>query len=186
MEPPLQPPPAGLGLIPGGPGMEITQSIFYHSEMDKFGIRAMKFSGTDTKLIFVNAAHMRMYQDSPESDFLKIQYRLEDDTDPDSPAGSRLLVRTASTDAFIYNEDKDEKIKKYPLLHGIKKFKLRYYWKKKDQWGDSWDSESGDTRELFPDIVEVQLEVAGKKGLNFEGRYSIRPEVPLHGVPATL
>ena len=94
--------------------------------------------------------------------------------------------RTASPDAFIYNEDKDQQVKKYRLLHGIRKLKLRYYRKDKEQWSNSWDTESEETRDKFPDIVELSIEVTAPRGLSFEGRYQIRPEVPLHGIPETL
>jgi prepilin-type N-terminal cleavage/methylation domain-containing protein len=176
-----QVPPPGFGL-----NREIMQSDFFSSEIDKYGIRPTRMSGTDTKLFWVNAANMRMYRDSRESDFLKISYFLEQEKDSEYEAGSSTLVRSASPEAFIYDESKDKSVKTYRLLHGIRKLKFRYYRKDKDQWSDSWDSESSDTKELFPDIVELQIEVSAPKGLSFEGRYQIRPEVPLNGVPATL
>jgi prepilin-type N-terminal cleavage/methylation domain-containing protein len=174
-------PPAGFGL-----NRDIMQSDFFSSEIDRFGIRSTRMSGTDSKLFWVNSDNMRMYRDSRESDFLKISYFLEQEKDSEYEPGSSTLVRSASPEAFIYDETKDKSVKVYRLLHGIKKLKFRYYRKDKDQWSDSWDSESADTKESFPDIVELQIEVSAPKGLNFEGRYQIRPEVPLHGVPATL
>ena len=165
---------------------DVTQSDYFSSEIDKFGIRSTRLSGTDSKLLWVSAANTRMYRDSSESIFAKIRYSIEPETDKEYEAGSSTLIRTASTKAFIYNEDRDDSVKKYPLLHGIRKLKFRYYRKDKDQWFDSWDSESYDNKDFFPDIIELQLEVAAPKGLRFEGRYRIRPEVPLHGVPSTL
>jgi len=174
-------PPPGFGL-----NRDITQSDFFSSEVDKYGIRPTRLSGTDAKLLWVNSANMRMYRDSRESDFLKISYFLEQEKDSEYEPGSSTLVRSASPDVFVYDESKDKDVKTYRLLHGIRKLKFRYYRKDKDQWSDSWDSESSDTKELFPDIVELQIEVSAPKGLSFEGRYQIRPEVPLNGVPSTL
>ncbi len=174
-------PPPGFGL-----NRDIMQSDFFSSEIDRYGIRPTRMSGTDSKLFWVNAANMRMYRDSRESDFLKISYFLEQEKDSEYEPGSSTLVRSASPEAFIYDETKDKAVKIYRLLHGIRKLKFRYYRKDKDQWSDSWDSESADTKESFPDIVELQIEVSAPKGLNFEGRYHIRPEVPLNGIPATL
>ncbi|MBU6375731.1 MAG: hypothetical protein KGQ59_07035, partial [Bdellovibrionales bacterium] len=108
------------------------------------------------------------------------------ETDKDYEPGLSTLVRSASTDVFIYNEDRDEKVKKYKLLHGVQKIKFRYYRKDKDQWFDSWDTSSSDTSEIFPDIIELQLEVSAPRGLKYQGRYQIRPEVPLYGIPSTL
>jgi hypothetical protein len=127
-----------------------------------------------------------MYRDSPESEFAKVRYFLEQETDKEYESGTSTLVRTSSPNVFVYNEDRDEKVKKYQLLHGIRKMKIRYYRKDKDQWSDSWDTESSDTKEILPDIIELQLEVAAPKGLSFEGHYQIRPEVPLYGIPSTL
>jgi len=186
--PPQQDPYAApsLGGAAPAPVRDLIQSDFFSSQVDRYGIRPTRMSGTDSKLFWINASNLRVYRDSRESDFLKISYFLEQEKDEEFEKGSQTLVRTASPDTFIYDEGKDEQTRKYRLLHGIRKLKLRYYRKDKDQWSNSWDTESEDTRDLFPDIVELTIEVTAPRGLSFEGRYQIRPEVPIHGIPATL
>ncbi len=174
-------PPAGYGI-----GPELVQSEFFSSQRDRFGIRATRLDGRENRLSWVSSANQRMYRDSRESEFLKIRYLLESDTDTSSPPGSSMLVRVVSPDVFIYDEDRDQSIKRYPLLHGVQKLALRYYRKDKDQWSTTWDSEGADTREILPDLVELTIEVAAAKGLSYTGQYLIRPEVPVYGIPSTL
>jgi len=130
-----------------------------------------------------------MYRDSRESEFLKVRYELAPENDKDFAAGTRMLIRTVSTDAFEYDEDKDQARKSYTLLHGIKSWRFRYYSTQKKQWLSSWDSDASDNpggRDKFPALVEVQLEVSAPQSLSFDGVYQFRPEIQLDGIPATL
>jgi general secretion pathway protein J len=161
-------------------------SAYWEPAVDKTGLRPSRFVGTDNKLTFITSSHTRIYKDSPESDFSKVSYELVHDED--SPAGSDLmtLVRTENTDTF---EDDDRHALKYqrkfPLLHGIKSFKYRY-WRKDTsptgKWDNSWDTDKEDTKNVFPDIIEVKLEVVGREKLTYDGIYQFRPEVPLRAM----
>jgi hypothetical protein len=71
-------------------------------------------------------------------------------------------------------------------LHGIKKFKLTYYRRDTDQTTNSWDSDSTDSKNLYPDQVILNLEVEGPDHMSFEGIYKFRPEIPLHGLDASI
>ena len=162
-------------------------STYWLAASDKTGLRPSHFIGTDNKMSFVSASHVRIYRDSHESVFAKISYELvKDEGNRDAP-DALMLVKTESTNAFDDDDHHDKPfVRKYPLLHGIKKFKYRYWRKDKDRWETSWDNDKEDYREKYPDIVEVTFEVTGPDRLSFEGIYKLRPEVPLRGIdPST-
>ena len=52
----------------------------------------------------------------------------------------------------------------------------------KIEWGPNWDTDKDEFKNLYPDIVEVSIEVAGPSRLQFEGTYKFRPEIPLMSV----
>ena len=49
-------------------------STYWLGATEKSGLRLSRFVGTDTKMSFVVASHVRIYKDTPESDFAKISY----------------------------------------------------------------------------------------------------------------
>ncbi len=162
---------------------------FWSPAIDKTGIRPSHFVGTETKLTFISLSHIRVYKDSPESEFAKITYELQaekDNSDAPELRGTSLLVKNESTRAFDEDESKDLNPTVYPLLHGITKLKYRYYNKAKDQWLNSWDSDKEEFKNIYPDRIEITVEVKGPSRLQFEGIYHFRPEIPLHGLdPST-
>lgn len=152
---------------------------------DKTGVRPSRFQGTDQKMSFISASHVRVYRDAAESEFAKIGYELKQDDDP-ANQGSYVLVKTESPNAFEDDDSRDKSVINYPLLHGVKKLKYRYYRKDKETWESSWDSEKEDTKNLYPDMVEITIELAGPSNLHYQGVYRFRPEVPLYGIdPST-
>jgi hypothetical protein len=167
-------------------GADMQENEFYASRKDKYGIRPGRLNGAEASLTWVSMSNQRIYKDSREAEFLKVRYELEDDDDPEYEAGLKMLVRTVSPDAFEYNEENDSSRKRYPLLHGIKSWKFRYYHKEKKEWLQSWDSDSAENRDRLPDLIEVRLEVKAPRNLSFEGAYQFKPELPLNGLPSTL
>jgi len=161
-------------------------SRFWMEAIHRSGIRPSRFQGTDTKLSFISVSNIRVYKESPESEFIKVDYGVEDDKTPGAEQGTRVLVKKVTPNAF----DDDETVtnvrqkfwKTYLLLPGIKKIAFRYYRAEKEQWQNSWDSDGGDTKFKYPDIVEISLEVSGPTRLHFEGKYYMRPETFLRGV----
>lgn len=159
---------------------------FWLPAIEKTGLRPSHFIGTENKLSFVSLSHVRIYRDSPESVFAKVSYALVPGEDPQLP-DTWILVKTESTNAFDDDDRRDrEHQHKYPLLHGIKKMRLRYWSKEREKqgrgWQTSWDNEKEDFKEKYPDIIEVQLEVIGTQKLSFDAVYRFRPEVPLRGL----
>jgi len=164
------------------------QQQFWGAVVDKTGIRPSKFVGTDNKLSFISASHVRIYKNAAESEFAKVTYELQNDRSglPSAELG-QVLVKTSNPNAFDEddspgNADKAKLKRVYPLLPGVKSLKYRYYRKDKDQWGTSWDSDSADTKNIYPDMIECTIEVVGPSRLMFTGVYKFRPEVPLRGI----
>jgi len=160
-------------------------TTFWGAATDRTGIRPAHFIGTDSKLSFISLSNRRVYKDSPESEFAKIIYELKPDPQAVVP-NTNILVKSSSPNAFETEEHKDKQFVHHPILHGIKKLGYRYYRKDKDSWSTSWDSDKEDFKNIYPDIIEVKLEVLGPTRLSFEGLFQFRPEVPLNGLdPST-
>jgi len=164
-------------------------SRFWLVASDISGVRPMRLIGTDTSVSFVAASHIRVYKDAPESEFAKITYAVDADPlartyNPEDAGDTRALVRTASPNAFDDDDSRDPFRKTYVILRGLKRFHFRYYERGRDQWHTAWDSEKPPVKERYPDAIEVSFEATGAGRHVFEGRYLMRPEVPLAGVPS--
>jgi prepilin-type N-terminal cleavage/methylation domain-containing protein len=169
-------------------------TTYWSGAVDKTGVRPSRFVGSDTKMTFVSVSHIRIYKDAPESEFLKVKFELVPDR-AEGADGAQVLMRTVNPGAF---DDNDERLVKsslsrstqhvYPLLRGIKKLKYRYLHKTpdKEEWLNAWDSDTQDLKNLYPDMIEVSLEVDGPYRFHFEGTYHFRPEIPLHGLTPTI
>jgi len=155
---------------------------YWEPVIDPSGIRPSRFTGTDSKLSFISLSHIRIYKNSAESEFAKINYELERDEDKSAINGTSVLVKSESPDAFEDDEHKDKFGRKFPLLRGIKKMTMRYYRKDKDTWERSWDSDKEDQKNLYPDIVEITITAQAADKLSFDGIYKFRPEIPLRGL----
>lgn len=162
------------------------QTRFWAAAMDKSAIRPSRFQGTDEKLSFVTLSHVRIYKDAPETEFAKVSYELQRDTQNKDHPDTMVLVKTEWPSAFAGEEDKDKTKRTYPLLHGIKKWKYGFRAKGKDTALRSWDSDGVDTKNVFPEAVELQFEVQGPGYLSFEGTYKFRLEIPMGALDATL
>jgi hypothetical protein len=158
---------------------------FWGVAQDESGLRPSRFIGTDTKMTFVSASHVRIYKDSPESEFAKVTYEVKRDTkNAETNPDTMVLIKTETPNAFASDDIKDTMSKSYELLHGIKKFQFTYYLRDGNTWktSKSWDSDKEETKNIFPDIIEISLEVKGDKNLGFEGKFKFRPEIPLDGL----
>ena len=135
-----------------------------------------------SQISFISSSHIRLYKDTPESTFAKVTYELvTDEFDPNS----QMLVKTESFDVFQMEERKDVSKRTYPLMHGIKTLKFRFYNKNKDNgtWEPSWDSvDSDEDKNIYPDVVEVNFEVYGPSKMYFNGIYDFKPELPFNGI----
>jgi hypothetical protein len=162
-------------------------SQFYGPALDKTGIRPSRFIGTESKMSFLSLSHIRVYKNSPESDFAKISYELQRDEDAPEVPDTMVLYKIENVDAFDV-EDKKGTEKKYPILRGIRKLRFRYYqYKEKDlKPHNSWDSTTEDFKNIYPDMIELNVEVAGPSNLSFEGTFKMRPEIPLRALDPSI
>lgn len=161
-------------------------SKFWGGFADNTGIRHMRFIGSDNSMSFVTTSNIRVYKNSIESIFKKVVYRIEseqrDENTDESMAGTMVLVKTENPNAFDTEEDEGNLLKKYSLIHGVKKLQFRYYRKEKDDWFKNWDSETDNFKNIYPDVIEVEIEVIGPQRHAFEGKFKFRPEIPLNGL----
>jgi hypothetical protein len=134
----------------------------------------------------ITASNIRLYKESPESIFAKVSYELVDDPTADRSEPRKMLLKVMTPNAFDEDDSRDIYIKKYPLLHGIKKWEFKYYRADKASWTTSWDNESGDLKNLYPDIIQVKLEVTGASRSFFEGLYKFKTEIPPSALSSTL
>lgn len=182
--PGAQSPGAGSG--PALPEDSSQVTPYWTAMIHPSGIRPSHFIGADNKMSFVSASNIRVYKDSPESEFAKIQYTLQPDKSEDAVPSSQILIKTISPNVYSEDENKDNYKHTYALLSGITKFKLTYFQKKDTgefQSNSSWDSDSTDTKNKYPDYVEITLEVKSPTRQFFEGTYRFRVETPINGIP---
>lgn len=168
-------------------GDQARASKYWAPAVSKTGLRPMRFQGTEKSMSFVSLSNIRVYKDSPESEFAKISYELQADSSKVAgDVSASVLVKTASPNAFFEDEDRDKMKKTYLLLPGVTKSKFEYYRRDRDQWGTRWDSDSADFKNIYPDMVRVTLEVRGPSRLFFEGVYQFRPEIPLRALDPSI
>ena len=177
---PVNPPP------PQGDDMNQT-SNFWGPAINALGVRPSRLIGSEDKLSFVSLSHVRIYKDSPESEFVKISYALRRETNDPEYLDTSTLTKTESPNAFSIDDGKDPMSHTYEILHGIKKLNYTYYQRDGNTWkkSRSWDSDKEETKNIYPDYIEVKIEVMGPKKQFFEGTFKFRPEIPLNGLSTT-
>lgn len=161
-------------------------SQFWGPAVHKNGIRPSRFMGTETKISFLAASHMRLYKAKHESDFVRVEYDLKPAKSTGNGPTLGVLVKTFSPNAFTLDDAKDTLISKIELLEGIERMKFRYYYREKDTWLNSWDSENSEQYHRFPDMVELVIDVKGPGKLHFNGIYKLKPEMAINGIPAAF
>jgi prepilin-type N-terminal cleavage/methylation domain-containing protein len=174
-----------LQAIMGDQGRE---TLFWAPAVDKTGIRPSRFVGSENRISFIAVSHIRSYKESQESDFAKVIYELQPDHSEGAEPDTQVLVKIEDVNAFADVEPtskEDKAVHTYPLLHGIKTLRFRYKRKDHDQWDTSYKTDLSPSLAdpmIFPDIVEVALEVVGPSRLRFEGSYHFRPEIPYDAI----
>jgi prepilin-type N-terminal cleavage/methylation domain-containing protein len=169
-------------------GDQFKGTEYWGSIVDKTGIRLSRFIGTETSIKFITAAHVRIYKDARESIFAKVSYgveRVKSDGDDPVYKDTQTLIKTSNPNVYDYEKDDGPALHRYPLLQGVKSFKFQYYSKDKDKWFNTWDSESPDTKFIYPDRIKIDIEVIGPQELSFQGTYVFKPEIPFNGIAPT-
>jgi prepilin-type N-terminal cleavage/methylation domain-containing protein len=117
-----------------------------------------QFIGDEESLHFTSLNHIRMMQDSKESDQEEVGYFVETckGRSEESKSSKCLLRRTSA----IIDDDVTKGGSAIVLLENIQTFKMKYLGKGKDDWVTVWKTdEKGDdvTKNNFPQAVEVTL-----------------------------
>lgn len=118
------------------------------------------FEGNAEEMAFVTMNAGRIAETEVRADFIKVGYKV-------SPC-KRISKKQESTKCLMRRMDSfvEGKVKEggtnVVLLENVSEFKLRYFGKGKQDWGDTWSSgETGDTitKGNYPGAVEVSLTV---------------------------
>ena len=108
------------------------------------------FKGDEEKMNFDSLSHLRLFQDSKESEETEIGYKTE--RDPDNRDRLILFRRESKT----IDNNPDEGGVWVPLAYKLKGLKLEYYDGVKFDWKTSWNSETSE-KDLLPRAVRVTL-----------------------------
>lgn len=171
-------------------------SNFWGPALNLAGVRPSRFVGTDSKVSFIAASHIRVYRNAPESDLLRVTYELKPDSNLDprieKKDGLQMLVRQVDTDVYLddfssssQNSDHPSLVP-LPILRAVRGFKWRYYRKDKDTWSTNWDSDREEFKNRYPDRIEMSYEAIGPFNLSYDAKYLLRGEIPLDALPPTL
>jgi prepilin-type N-terminal cleavage/methylation domain-containing protein len=161
-------------------------SDYWLAATDLTAIRPSRFIGTENRLQFVTSDHMRIYKNSEECEFSKVVYELRDAKDSELGDGVKTLVKIEDADVFDDGEKKGKSAKIYPLLQGVKRMSIRYFRKDKKTWEKAWDNDHDDMKGLYPDIVEVSIDVVGPAKLSYKGVYMFKPETAFYGMDSSF
>jgi hypothetical protein len=131
-------------------------SEFWSIPVRADGLRRTRLKGTGEKLTFVANNNRRVEEDSPQSDFQKITWEVERNSE-----GSYTLYRTTDWDVFETEDSKAKKPARVALLENLSSAKFRYYRFANTTWEDSWDSENPYVlpQDRFPDLISLKVEL---------------------------
>jgi general secretion pathway protein J len=175
-------PTGGDNATPFDPGQP---TAFWGARLNRSGIRASRFQGEANKVSFISNSHVRLYQNSPESEFAKIIYTVEDDRESKNANNQmdKMLVRYEDPVAFIDDGKKSETEVRYIIMRAVKSFKIEYLDGSNDRWQNRWDTESADTKDKYPALIRVTVEVIPPPPMNPENTFvavqMYKPELAL-------
>ncbi len=115
-------------------------------------------SSTYYEVHFTSFAHDILRADAKESDQCEISYFSA--PDPDIKGQTNLMRRE---DPRI-DRRPDEGGRTYILAENIKKFTMRFYDERQQDWMDDWDTERSDQAGRLPSIVEITLVLEASDG----------------------
>lgn len=164
--------------------------------LDHTGIRASRFKGKENEMTFVSASHVRIYQQKKESIYAKVKYELIKQpynanlTKEQNDKASNLLalVKRENTRAFELEEPRTGDlpyVNTYVILNNIKSFKFRYYKRDDKEAKKEWDSDSTETKGIFPTAVEVEVSMIGPKERTLDAKLLFYLETPNEVLPKT-
>lgn len=162
------------GVPPGGPGTATSGAPQPAATPDPLAAatpipvpnQLTGFVGSGNEMTFSAKNHVRRFVDAKESDQARIAYFLRGCPQTRRSGSSQCLVRmetTNPTDEFPLAPSDDDDARGIVLVHNVTEFKLRYIATGMDEFIDSWDSlpkgSNQETRNRFPDAVEITLAI---------------------------
>jgi general secretion pathway protein J len=146
-------------------------------------VRPSRLQGDEGKISFVANSHVRIYRNSKESDLIKVSYAVEDDDLPIDAKQTKILVRYHDPDVFRETgRDSETKIRTV-IFRGLKSVKFSYLDGRNDQWQNHWDTDYRDTKNRFPALIKIVVDVFQPPPLPTDQTFSVsqvyKPELAL-------
>jgi hypothetical protein len=156
-------------------------SDFWSGPIRSDGLRRSRLTGTKERLTFVSNGNLRVEADSPQSDFQKVIWEIERNSD-----GAYSLYRTTDWDAFRY-DNSAQPPPRVALLENLASAQFTYYRKENRTWEDQWDSEGRFVRpeSRFPDLISLKIELPDPtdSANQLQWEVVVRPNMPLNRPP---
>ncbi|MFN3197912.1 MAG: type II secretion system protein GspJ [Bradymonadia bacterium] len=118
-----------------------------------------RFEGSEDQIHFASTSHLRLVANARESDQAEIGYFLKNNNRRDSKYRGKTLFRRESK-RLDDKYDKGGSI--WPVVDGVRVFKLEYWDETKaigdDAWQSDWDTQSDD-QDLLPSRIRITLEL---------------------------
>lgn len=139
----------------------IPASKYWGESINAEGVRPTRLQGESDKMSFITNNHMRLFRDTPECDFSKIEYSLAEEKEITPGVRGKILRRREDSAVFedIEKLRDDESVSTVDLISGVKDLKIRYLDGEKDSWSTRWDTAGMDHKNVFPSVIEITLEV---------------------------
>lgn len=164
------------------PKPEEQPSGFWSAPVRSDGIRRSRFQGTKERVTFVNNGNRRVEEDTPQSDFQKVTWEIERNSE-----GAYSLFRTTDWDAFNYEDGTARQPNRVALMENLASARFAYYRPENQTWEDQWDSESSFAKpeSRFPSLISLKIELPDpmNKATNQQWEVVVRPNMPLNGEP---
>ena len=154
-------------------GRELSMAyLSEHYDRARFRDRPTLFVGRDDTLLFTTMAHVRRWQDAPESDQAVVEYRVE--RDPDT--GEEALFRR---EKVIVDDEPDRGGRKDLVADHVTRLKLEYWDRQRKEWVREWSTRTSERMNELPPRVRIQLEVAQADGRRATFTTQARVAIPL-------
>lgn len=141
-----------------------------------------RFLGEEDEIYFANTAHVRLRAEGRESDQAEVAYFLKRPSYKTPYRGYTLFRRESRR----VDDRPDRGGSTWPVVDGVKSFKLEYWDDAKeigdDAWQRSWDS---DDNQLLPARVRITLELERAKGnlsIRFVGQAAPKIRRPVQSI----
>ena len=141
-----------------------------------------RFQGGDDEVYFPTTAHIRLRAESRESDQAEVAYFLKSPSYRTPYRGKTLFRRESRR----VDDRPDRGGAIWPVVDGVKEFKLEYWDEAKEigdeAWQSSWDS---DDNQLLPARVRITLELereVGRKTISFVAQAAPKIRRPIQPI----